>query len=72
MIKLTQSDLDSVNTFDDQMQLRNGTSALDIIEFFRDNPGAVQAVVEWVAEKYQVDQDCGTGDDVAPEGANDG
>ncbi len=34
-----------------QLTLRNGHSVSDILEFFEDNPGAVEAVIEWVLEK---------------------
>jgi hypothetical protein len=33
-----------------QLYFNNGATASDLFEFFEDNPGACQAVVEWVLE----------------------
>jgi hypothetical protein len=34
-----------------QLQFDNGASVSDLMEFFDDNPGAVEAVIEWVLDE---------------------
>lgn len=40
-----------------QLQFRNGASASDLFDFFEDNPGALEAVVDWIHENYGDEED---------------
>lgn len=61
-----RSDVEDVKTFDDlcmmarklgydsppeQLYLKNGASVTNLIDFFEDNPGAIEAVVTWVLDE---------------------
>jgi hypothetical protein len=35
-----------------QLAFNNGATASDLFEFFDDNPGAVEAVVQWVLDEH--------------------
>lgn len=35
----------------DQMYFNNGACASDLISFFEDNPGAIAAVLDWIADE---------------------
>lgn len=34
-----------------QLTFHNGASASSLLEFFDDNPGAIEAVVEWIGDQ---------------------
>lgn len=40
-----------------QLQFNNGATASDLIEFFNDNPGACEAVIDWVLDQGH-DREC--------------
>lgn len=66
---LTTEDLDSVRDIKgmakvaeimgyrgvcDQLQFNNGSYASSLFEFFDDNPGAVEALTDWIRDNYDV------------------
>ena len=42
-----------------QLINNNGTSVSDLIEFLENNPGAIQAIYDWVEAEDHFCQDCG-------------
>ena len=40
-----------------QLMFNNGATASDLFEFFEDNPGAVEAVINWALENHPNAQD---------------
>jgi hypothetical protein len=55
-----------------QLQCNNGAFVSSLLEFFDDNPGAMEALVEWVAENHDEVTDaeeCGCcGEECSPDG----
>ena len=48
---------DSGNHFA-QLQLHNGAHASSLLNFFDDNPGAIEAIQEWLLNTSHVDEEC--------------
>lgn len=40
-----------------QLQFNNGASATDLFNFFEDNPGAIEAVYNWVLEHSPLEEE---------------
>ncbi len=43
--------------FVDQLQLKNGAYASSLLAFFDDNPGAIEAVTDWVLDNLAEDDE---------------
>lgn len=41
----------------DQLQCRNGAFVSSLLDFFDDNPGAMEALVEWVMDNHDLDEE---------------
>ena len=40
-----------------QFQLRNGSFVSSLIEFFDDNPGALEVLNDWIVDNYDQEQE---------------
>lgn len=56
--------------FPQQLQFNNGCFVSSILNFFEDNPGAVEALHDWVRENYAQDLEANDADDENEDGGD--